>query len=46
MLIFPLKKQWYKKIKSGEKKIESYSTKEHFSYDGRFHTYNLREIFK
>ena len=34
MLIFPLKKQWYDKIKSGEKKIEYREVKPYWS--GRF----------
>ena len=35
MLIFPLKKQWYDKIKSGEKKIEYREVKPYWS--GRFY---------
>lgn len=31
MLIFPLKKQWYEKIKSGEKKIEYREVKPYWS---------------
>lgn len=32
MLIFPLKKQWYEKIKSGEKTIEYREAKPYWTY--------------
>jgi len=32
MLIFPLKKQWYDKIKSGEKRIEYREVKPTYIY--------------
>lgn len=31
MLIFPLKKEWYKKIKNGEKKIEYREVKDYWT---------------
>ena len=40
MLIFPLKKEWYEKIKSGEKTIEYREVKPYWS--GRIH----REVYK
>lgn len=32
MLIFPLKKEWYEKIKSGEKTIEYWEAKPYWTY--------------